>query len=123
MRQPLKLPIPPFDLPIVQTAKPVKAESLDVHGRHDAAEDDRLTHARLGKVHGVRQVAHESPREGVTGARGVEHGFQGKRRSAENAAAAEHERAVAPLLDDNRLRPHGLHLLRPSPGSPRPQAA
>lgn len=111
MRQLLEFPVSSFDLFIIQVAKTIKTERLNVQRSHDAAEDDGLAQAVFGKVHGVRQISHETAREGIARPGGIEYCFEGIGRRTENALAAEHDGAVAPLFDDDRLRSHGLHAL------------
>ncbi len=109
MGQGLEFPVSSLDLFIIKAAQAIKTEGLDVHRSHDAAEDDRLAQALFGKVHGARQKSHETAGECISRPGGIEYGFEGIGRRAENVLSAEHNCAVAPLLNHDRLWPHCLY--------------
>ena len=96
-------PVARLDLAGVRRLSRSSEKSSTVEGCHHRAvhhggtEGVDVRHAQLG------QIAHEAAREGIPRAGGVEDRLQRIGRREEEAAGADHERAVLPALDHHRL--------------------
>src|SRR5579884_2223592 len=107
-----EVPCPGVYLALLETAKPVRSELLDREAAHHGAINHCPPKCTVRFLPAAREVAHESPGEGIARTRRVMRVFKRKRRNTENAILVHEHGTIFAALYDQRGGAHPENMSR-----------